>query len=129
MSYQIPTEEVENIRRERYGDVILTRNKQLKFYYEDSTGRIEHDESENEIEIFFEWNSHEDTNDLNIGSLNAKESSFQEIKKVYQIIEAIAKLLHDEIISANIVNLRLQKIVCRIGFERVKENRFEKKLE
>lgn len=120
MNYQIPTEEIENIRRSNNGIILLNYEKKIEYKYNDMITNYNF----HLHQIYVKWFFRRSDKTLGIESLYGEANSRKSFMLILQILKSITLLKNGDKLGGNITNTSLKKILPKIGFIEEGETNF-----
>ena len=120
MNYEIPTEEIENIRKSSNGIILLDYQKDILFLYNDSTTIYRPQLAQMYVKWFLIRNDKTLVIESFYGELNSKENFII----ILEILKSITLLKGGNRLGGNIISNSLKKILPHLGFIQEVENNF-----
>lgn len=119
MAYEIPTEEIEKIRKSEYGVIVIDEIGEVIFFLEEENTILNYN-------LLLEWIEFE--NFLYLGDLNARnKTEIKSLTLIINIFESVAKLKNKNKIRAIPSNEKIsEELIRRSGFKLIEAREFAK---
>ncbi|MFP4401957.1 MAG: hypothetical protein ACLFPL_01895 [Candidatus Nanoarchaeia archaeon] len=112
MSYEIPTEEIENIKKSNNGIIMINHNKNVSYEYRNFKSEFD----PKSMQMYVQWFFRKDDKTLGIESILGESNSRENFRLILQILKSITTLKDGRRLGGNIVASSLKKIIPQVGF-------------